>query len=44
MMLITLCVEVWRSTDAAAQVAALKELGLEAKFKTNGTTEDVRGC
>ena len=30
------------STDAAAQVAALKELGLEAKFVTNGTTEDVR--
>ena len=30
------------STDAAAQVAALKELGLEAKFITNGTTEDVR--
>ena len=30
------------STDAAAQVAALKELGLETKFVTNGTTEDVR--
>ena len=30
------------STDAAAQVAALKELGLEAKFITNGTTFDVR--
>ena len=30
------------STDAAAQVAALKELGLEAKFITNGTTDDLR--
>ena len=30
------------STDAAAQVAALKELGLEARFITNGTTDDLR--
>ena len=30
------------STDAAAQVAALKELGLEARFITNGTTSDLR--
>ena len=30
------------STDAAAQVQALRELGLEAKFVTNGATEDVR--
>ena len=30
------------STDAAAQVAALKELGLVAKFITNGTTFDLR--
>ena len=30
------------STDAAAQVAALKELGLVAKFVTNGTTNDIR--
>jgi hypothetical protein len=30
------------STDAAAQVAALKELGLEARFITNGTTDDIR--
>ena len=30
------------STDAAAQIAALKELGLDARFKTNGTTDDIR--
>lgn len=30
------------STDAAAQVQALRELGLDAKFVTNGTTDDVR--
>ena len=30
------------STDAAAQVAALKELGLHARFITNGTTDDLR--
>ena len=30
------------STDAAAQVQALRELGLEARFVTNGTTDDVR--
>lgn len=30
------------STDAAAQVAALKELGLDARFITNGTTDDLR--
>ena len=30
------------STDAAAQVAALKSLGLEARFITNGTTDAVR--
>ena len=30
------------STDAAAQVAALKSLGLEARFITNGTTDDLR--
>ena len=30
------------STDAAAQVQTLRELGLEAKFITNGATEDVR--
>jgi len=30
------------STDAAAQVQALRELGLEARFVTNGTTGDLR--
>lgn len=30
------------STDAAAQVQALRELGLDARFVTNGTTDDVR--
>ena len=30
------------STDAAAQCQALRELGLEARFVTNGTTDDVR--
>ena len=30
------------STDAAAQVAALKSLGLEARFVTTGTTDAVR--
>ena len=30
------------STDAAAQVQALRELGLEARFVTNGTTDDLR--
>ena len=30
------------STDAAAQVQALRELGLEAKFVTTGTTDDLR--
>ena len=32
------------STDAAAQVQALRELGLEARFVTNGTTFDLRRC
>ena len=30
------------STDAGAQVQALRELGLEAKFVTTGTTNDIR--
>jgi len=30
------------STDAAAQVQALRELGLEARFVTTGTTDDIR--
>ena len=30
------------STDAAAQVQALRELGLDARFVTNGTTADLR--
>ena len=30
------------STDAAAQVQALRELGLEARFVTTGTTDDLR--
>jgi len=30
------------STDAAAQVQALRELGLEARFVTSGTTDDLR--
>ena len=30
------------STDAAAQVQALRELGLEARFITSGTTDDLR--
>ena len=30
------------STDAGAQVQALRELGLEARFMTTGTTDDIR--
>ena len=30
------------STDAGAQVQALRELGLEARFITTGTTDDIR--
>ena len=32
------------STDAQAQLRALRSLGLEANFITNGTTSDIREC